>query len=436
MGKIAIIGAGIAGLTAAYELHKKGYQTTVYEKAQYPGGRTCTYRKGSDFLNTGAVFFTNFYTLYFEYLQELGLEDSYFEMNHDVNFMHGLNHHLYQFSNPLALFGLPRVSLRSKMKFAWFGLKSLLLKSQLSLIDIDKLAARDTQSISVFVEKNGGPDLLEHFVKATTEPYYYWSTDEVSSSLFESMAASAVGARFYTSKNGMDTFAKTIAENAGSVEYGAEITEIHINDNGKIQVSGANISEQFDGLVVATTADVAYHLTKDLSQVVETQKTFLRSQRYSSNVNIGFWVDRSFTHTMPTHNQPNGEYLDEVAAIVIQGDRSEEAVAKNGNAEKVVVYFLDGASKSLLRKSDSEVVDTAFRAVQRFFPDVTTYQKIIQITRRENAIPIPEPGRFQLASEFVKMQKAPIVFAGDYLATSHIDGAIQTGRLAASHFEF
>lgn len=434
MSKIAVIGAGIAGLTAAYELNKKGHQTKTYEKADYPGGRTYTCRKDNVSLNTGAVFFTNFYSPFFEYLQEFGLEGSYFEMNHDVNFMDGFDHHLYKFESPMALFGLPKVSLRSKLKFAWYGLKTQLSKRQFSLIDIDKLAARDTQSITSFIDKHGGRDLLDHFIKATTEPYFYWSTDEVSSSLFESMAANTVGAKFYTFKDGMDTLAKAIAARAGNIEYGTEITQLDVAESGKIIVSSQNTTEEFDGLVVATTANLAHLLTKNLSLVDDTQKEFLGSQRYSSNVNVGFWVDRSLTHSMPTHNQPNGEYLKELGAIVVQGDRSEETITRNGNAEKMVVYFLDTASKKLLGRSDSDIAEVAFEAIQQFFPHVTTFKEVIRITRHLHAIPIPEPGRFKQASEFVGKQKAPIVFAGDYLATSNIDGAIQTGRQAAQHF--
>src|SRR5882724_3315812 len=39
---VAIIGAGLAGLSAAYELRKRRYSVTVFEAADRPGGRTVT----------------------------------------------------------------------------------------------------------------------------------------------------------------------------------------------------------------------------------------------------------------------------------------------------------------------------------------------------------------------------------------------------------
>ena len=36
--KIAIVGAGIAGLTAAHDLIKKGHQVTIFEAANHVGG--------------------------------------------------------------------------------------------------------------------------------------------------------------------------------------------------------------------------------------------------------------------------------------------------------------------------------------------------------------------------------------------------------------
>ncbi|SMP51873.1 pyridine nucleotide-disulfide oxidoreductase/dicluster-binding protein [Anoxynatronum buryatiense] len=42
-GKVAIVGGGIGGMTAAYELDKKGYQVTLYEKQERLGGRIWSY---------------------------------------------------------------------------------------------------------------------------------------------------------------------------------------------------------------------------------------------------------------------------------------------------------------------------------------------------------------------------------------------------------
>ncbi|AOM83905.1 NAD(P)/FAD-dependent oxidoreductase [Salisediminibacterium beveridgei] len=55
---IGIIGAGMAGLTAAHQLKQEGYEVTVFEKSTSPGGRMATRRVGNGRMDHGAVFFT------------------------------------------------------------------------------------------------------------------------------------------------------------------------------------------------------------------------------------------------------------------------------------------------------------------------------------------------------------------------------------------
>jgi monoamine oxidase len=51
--KVAILGAGVAGLCAAYELDRAGYDCVVLEAAQRAGGRSLTLRRGDKFSEAG-----------------------------------------------------------------------------------------------------------------------------------------------------------------------------------------------------------------------------------------------------------------------------------------------------------------------------------------------------------------------------------------------
>ena len=77
--KIGVIGGGIAGCAAAFELHKKGYDIEILEQGQQIGGRTISFNENELFFNTGAAFITNFYHRTHKYINELNLQNSVIE---------------------------------------------------------------------------------------------------------------------------------------------------------------------------------------------------------------------------------------------------------------------------------------------------------------------------------------------------------------------
>ncbi len=56
--KIAIIGAGLAGLSCGRVLQQAGHEVTLFDKGRSPGGRLATRRIGDAVLDHGAQFFT------------------------------------------------------------------------------------------------------------------------------------------------------------------------------------------------------------------------------------------------------------------------------------------------------------------------------------------------------------------------------------------
>src|SRR4051812_6255657 len=77
--KVIVVGAGLAGLAAAYELVSWGHEVTVLEAQTRPGGRVFTLRTPfSDglFVDAGAVDFSNGYRNLLRYLKIFNLTAS------------------------------------------------------------------------------------------------------------------------------------------------------------------------------------------------------------------------------------------------------------------------------------------------------------------------------------------------------------------------
>ena len=78
--RIAIVGAGITGLTAAYHLSQKGQKVTIFERENYAGGLAAGFRKGDwdwSLENYFHHFFTSDHALQ-NLAAELGLADKLF----------------------------------------------------------------------------------------------------------------------------------------------------------------------------------------------------------------------------------------------------------------------------------------------------------------------------------------------------------------------
>ncbi len=115
--KIAIIGAGYTGLTAAYELAKAGHKVTVFEKNSYAGGLSAGIKKGEvEGWNLECFqhhFFAND-TEVFSLIKELGLGDKLLKLSPKTSILY--QDKLYRFDTPLSLLSFPCLSIFEKAK--------------------------------------------------------------------------------------------------------------------------------------------------------------------------------------------------------------------------------------------------------------------------------------------------------------------------------
>jgi oxygen-dependent protoporphyrinogen oxidase len=75
MKRIIVVGAGVAGLSAALRLRKLGADVLVLEKESQPGGRVQSIRENGFVVDRGASSLMSSYRQTFELIRTLGLEN-------------------------------------------------------------------------------------------------------------------------------------------------------------------------------------------------------------------------------------------------------------------------------------------------------------------------------------------------------------------------
>jgi protoporphyrinogen oxidase len=134
--KIAICGAGIMGLTAAYELLKKGLNVSVFEKDDRTGGMSASFDFAGLRIEKYYHFFCKPDTPVFELLKELGIHHRLKWQKTKMGYFY--KGKLYKWGNPVTLLLFPRLGLISKLRF---GLQVFLSIRRKKWQKLDRLTA-------------------------------------------------------------------------------------------------------------------------------------------------------------------------------------------------------------------------------------------------------------------------------------------------------
>ena len=121
--KVGIIGAGAAGLAAAFDLVKKGHSPTVYEAGPRLGGQASTFDVGGGRLERGYHHLFKSDTYMVDLIHELGLGHKLAWIESKVGFYHDGT--IYNFVTPMDLIRFKPLSPINRIRL---GLSTLYLQ--------------------------------------------------------------------------------------------------------------------------------------------------------------------------------------------------------------------------------------------------------------------------------------------------------------------
>jgi oxygen-dependent protoporphyrinogen oxidase len=281
--KVAVIGAGISGLSCAYWLDKQGADVTVYEKSNRTGGSIITEKKDGYLIDLGPNSTLETSEILSGLIDEIGLQDEKIYANEVSS-----NRYVLKNNQLHAIPMSPGLFLKTKLFSA---------RAKLRLLKEPFIKPTDGSDISLadFVEYRLGKEFLDYAINPFVAGVYAGdpktlSTEAAFPKLYNleqkygSFIKGAIKgsrerkkrnevakdrAKLFSFKNGMQTFTDTLAGLLNSkVHTDTTIQSIQKNENGfklSIEKDGQKETVLFDSIVLSTPTWALAGLLKGLA---------------------------------------------------------------------------------------------------------------------------------------------------------------------------
>jgi oxygen-dependent protoporphyrinogen oxidase len=419
--KIAVIGAGPAGLTAGHRLAGAGHEVTVLEALDVPGGRTHAEHYGpGHWSDTGAGWLGSFYPRTLALFDELGERDGLRVLSLRGGGDLRLDGQLVPNPNSVPrILGTRLLSVPEKVRF--FAFMALLFATQRGNLHND---ARYDQASAEDVLRLAGRHAADRIVRPSFEGPFFSRLEELSGALVRSWLRALSVGTFYQVEGGMDAPWRRLGERL-AVRTGRHVTRVEAHDGGVLVTVLDAEPMRYDGAVVAVPAPAATEIVAeaDLPDAV-------RRIEYAPHVRLYAARRAAGPPRVGVHVFPN----DDVATIEFGRGSDGSWGRAPADVEWALVCAPSATSGPLLELDDEAVKERLWSVATGIEPRLFPLEsaETVHLIRWPHAVPKVDRG--YLARVATIPRRPPIAFAGDWLVQPCVEGAVRSGERAAAVF--
>ncbi|MFO8035549.1 MAG: NAD(P)/FAD-dependent oxidoreductase [Anaerolineales bacterium] len=426
---VVVIGAGIAGLTAAYYLDRSGYDVLVLESRDRVGGRMATIDWEGFKVDIGAKFVTTSDKTLLGLVREVGLEDQLVkeEEGLTITIYRDGELHSANFLSILSYFQWGGVSLSARLAMLkllphfikLIGFRNVYHLESAPLPDVD-------QTYEAFFKEEISEEMFEYWAIPMFETMCSYSGEDVSRKAFLALMASYLNADSVNFQDGVGVLPQVLAEKV-PVELNAKVKRVDIlpDHSGAEVVYAQNGSETS---LSARTVVVAVEGNRVLELFEDPRPAW---QRFFPQVNYS--VGALHYHVLETSYQPEveGTFIPRSTGLPLNSISFESF--KDGRwlllTDPSIYHFS-------MDKPEEQLVSEAVETAVQIFPQVRGTFTGHQLFRWPEKVPTFRPGYLDALSEFWEdAQEDPVYFCGDYFAGPSTGGALYTGLECAHRIQ-
>ncbi|SFS73138.1 protoporphyrinogen/coproporphyrinogen oxidase [Saccharopolyspora flava] len=412
---VAVVGAGIAGLTAAHELRRAGLDVRVYEAAGQVGGRMMTARRDGYAIDTGAEQVSpHGYPATWDLLRRLDFRaEDVPAIGRPIGMWRDGRAHL-GFGSARGLVTGAGLSARARLDLPRLAVD----------VDPERPEASDLGDTTVAeLARRHHRDLGDYLLQPAAS-FCLWDPEKSSAAVLLGMQR-AVGATsgWRTYRDGMDTPCRRMATEL-DVVTGQEVTEVVADGTGaRLRVGPDVVSAR--QVLLCVPAPIAARLHPGAPPA---EAEFLAACTFSSAIKVPFLLDapvelpgRPYLVITPRAEE---EFL---AAILFDHLKHPRRVPAGKGLVTAVINVANTAG--LLDAPDHEIIARTTEAIRRYLP----IRGEAQVHRHRCALPECTPAALAALPAFRDREPGPVDYAGDWVnLRPHSEGAVRTAALAVS----
>lgn len=446
--EVLVLGAGLAGLAAAWELDAVGHNVTVLEARSRPGGRVQTLREpfaGDLYAEAGAVAFGVNYTEANRYIDELGLERASWAVP-DLRPLYHLKGRRFSVGpkeTPDWPYDLKpeEQGLRPRefvTRYIVDGLPSEI--SQPEAWSEPPLAELDGLRVADYMRKQGAS---EGAVKLVGDTQWWGPGMESASTLSASLADFGLwaGELPFVLAGGNDRLPAAMADRLGrSLRYGVEVTGLRATDAGvEVTAERGDRAETYraDRVVCTFPATVLRDIRFEPRLPAEKRAAvrdlpYLGTTRTYVQVDRCFWYDQGVTGSAWT-DLPIKEVARQPSSD--PGGADQRAILES--------HVRGPSARRVAEQSESDVLEHTLRHMEKVHPGLQQHQEggVVQAWSEDPyalaAYSWPGPGDVIRHLEPLQRPHGRIHFAGEHTSVlrATMEGALRSGIRAAQEVD-
>jgi oxygen-dependent protoporphyrinogen oxidase len=431
--QVAVVGAGVSGLTAAWRLQKAGAAVTVFEAAQQPGGRTLTVRRNGYAFDVGAITLLPTYVQTCALIDELGLSAHLHRSRPVIGIPRGGQIHGLDLAHPVrSLLATKLLSTSAKLRM----LRLLpLMKRVWHLADFRSmapLAEWDHESVADFAQRVLGDEVHEYVAGPIMRGNTLNDTACAPAGELLWMLRQYAAAEIAGLDMGINGLAEALAARV-TVQYGTAITRVTREGDGKgvcvgVEGRGAQgvFTRRFDACVVALPPPDLLRLAPPMA---EGQRRFLRSVQPLPSVNLHVGLKRAPARRETFILPPQSEQRD-LTTIVLD---HLKAPGRAPPGQGVMTFMLrDDWCAQRLQRDDRDILDEVLALARPFVGDLLADIDTFVVQRWSYANVKSHVGLYRGMREYEAAldSSSPVQLAGDFLSQG-IESAVISGQAAA-----